>query len=419
MPYTAEIISVGTELLLGNIVNTDARDVSVALAQLGINVYFMTVVGDNPARVEAAVAQAKTRADIIITTGGLGPTYDDLTKQTVAAAFGKELVLNEDEAEKIREFFRDRDIAFTDNNLRQAYLPQGCTIFDNGRGTAPGCAFEADGKHVLMLPGPPRECRAMIESGLVPYLKSLAGEELFSQNIHIFGIGESAVETKFRDLMEQSVNPTLAPYAKDGETLLRITARAESQMAADAMIAPMLALVRETLGDKIYGIDTSTLENTVVMHLRERGLTISSAESCTGGLFATRITEVPGASRVFRGGVTAYTNDAKMTLVGVPRELISQFGVVSQEISESLASCIRDRLEADLGIGVTGVAGPGPDDEGNPEGRVYVSLAAPDGVWTRKLDLYYDRERIRAMAASHAFDMARRWLTGQPVLGEV
>ncbi|MDR0904593.1 MAG: competence/damage-inducible protein A [Oscillospiraceae bacterium] len=412
MPYTAEIIAVGTELLLGNIVNTDARDVSVALAQLGINVFFHTVVGDNPARVKAAVALAKTRADIIITTGGLGPTYDDLTKQTVAEAFGKALVFNEAEAEKIRAFFHDRNLEITENNFAQAYLPEGCVIFDNGVGTAPGCAFEAEGKRILMLPGPPRECRAMIESGLVPYLKTLAGEEIFSHNIHIFGMGESAVETRFRGVMERSVNPTLAPYAKDGETMLRVTARAENQAAADALMSPVIDLVRAELGDLIYGIDTDTLENTVVTLLRERGLTLAAAESCTGGLLAKRVTDVPGASRVFRGGVTAYTNAVKTALVGVPAELIETYGVVSEQIAQSLAENIRERLGADLGIGITGVAGPGADETGNPEGRVFVALAARDGTWTRKLDLYYDRERIRAMAASHALDMARRYLTG-------
>jgi len=411
--YTAEILGVGTELLLGNIVNTDARDVSLALAQLGINVFFHTVVGDNPVRVKAAIALAKTRADIIITTGGLGPTYDDLTKQTVAEAFGKNLVFNEGEAAKIRRFFTERDIEFTDNNFQQAYLPEDCVIFDNGVGTASGCAFEAEGKHVLMLPGPPRECRAMIQSGLIPYLRKLAGEEIFSHNIHIFGLGESAVEMKFRDIMEKSTNPTLAPYAKDGETMLRVTAHATSKEVADELMAPMIAMVRETLGDLVYGIDTNTLENTVVTHLQRLGKTIALAESCTGGLLATRITDVPGASRIFLGGVTAYTNAVKTSLVDIPAELIARHGVVSAEIAQALAANIRAKLGSDLGVGITGVAGPGPDSEGNPEGLVYIALATQDGVEVRELNLYYDRERIRAASASHALDMCRRHLEKQ------
>ncbi|MDR0839236.1 MAG: competence/damage-inducible protein A [Oscillospiraceae bacterium] len=414
MAYIAEIIGVGTELLLGNIANTDAKDVSQALSGLGINVYFHTVVGDNPERVKLAVGIAKERADIIITTGGLGPTYDDLTKQTLAEAFGKKLIFNEDEAEKIRGFFRDRlgNVEMTENNLQQAMLPEGCVIFGNGMGTAPGCAFEAEGKHVLMLPGPPGECRAMIESGLVPYLKKLSGDEIFSHNIHIFGMSESSVEARLRELMTRSENPTLAPYAKDGEVMLRATARAATREGAEALLRPMIEAVRETLGDLIYGIDTDSLENTVVTALRERGMTIAVAESCTGGLLAKRITDIPGASKVFLGGVTAYTNEAKIALVGVPRETVEKYGAVSVETAEALARGARSMLGADIGIGITGVAGPGADERGNPEGRVFVTLATSDGVFTRSPELYYDRERIRVAAASNALDMARRFLAG-------
>ncbi|MDR2421513.1 MAG: competence/damage-inducible protein A [Oscillospiraceae bacterium] len=417
MAYIAEIIGVGTELLLGNIVNTDARDVSVALSRLGINVYFHTVVGDNPERLKQAVAVARSRADILITTGGLGPTYDDLTKQTLAEAFGKKLIFDEDEAEKIRGFFRDRlgRLEITENNFRQAMLPEGCVVFDNGCGTAPGCAFESDGKHVLMLPGPPRECRAMIESGMIPYLKRLAGDEIFSHNIHIFGLGESAAEAKLRDIMERSSNPTLAPYAKDAETMLRVTARAESREAADALMLPVIEHVKATLGDAVYGVDTDSLENTVISLLRGRGMTIAAAESCTGGLLAKRLTDIPGASRAFLGGITAYTNEAKTALAGAPVETVERYGAVSRETAEALARGARERLRADLGIGITGVAGPGADDVGNPEGRVFISLSSADALVTRALDLYYDRERIRIAAASHALDMARRYLTGVPV----
>ncbi|MDR0445450.1 MAG: competence/damage-inducible protein A [Oscillospiraceae bacterium] len=414
MAYIAEIIGVGTELLLGNIVNTDARDVSQALSRLGINVYFHTVVGDNPERLKQAVAIARARADIIITTGGLGPTYDDLTKQTLAEAFGKQLLFDEKEAEKIRGFFRDRlgHLQITENNFRQAMLPEGCVVFDNGCGTAPGCAFESDGKHVLMLPGPPRECRAMIESGMLPYLKRLAGDEIYSRNIHVFGLGESAVEARLRDIMESSSNPTLAPYAKDAETTLRVTARAKSREDADALMNPIIEHVKKTLGDIVYGVDTDSLENTVISLLRDSGGTLAVAESCTGGLLAKRLTDIPGASRVFLGGITAYSDDAKIALVGVPRETLEAHGAVSRETAEALALGAREKLRAGLGIGITGVAGPGADEHGNPEGRVFISLSAEGTLVTRSLDLYYDRERIRIASASHALDMARRHLTG-------
>ena len=417
MTHIAEIIGVGTELLLGNTVNTDAQDVSIALSSLGINVFFHTVVGDNPERVKQAVAIAKTRADIIITTGGLGPTYDDLTKQTIAEAFGKSMVFHEEEAEKIRAFFANRHgaSAMTENNLRQALFPEDCVIFDNGSGTAPGCAFEAEGKHVLMLPGPPRECRAMIETGLVPYLKKLSGDEIFSKNIHIYGMGESSVEAKLAEVMEKSENPTLAPYAKEGEVMLRVTSRAKTHAEAEAMMEPMIQHVRETLGDVIYGIDTDSLEKTVVSLLRERKSTLAAAESCTGGLFAKRITDVVGASKVFLGGVTAYSNGAKIALASVPAEIISTYGAVSRETAEALASGVRAALEADIAVGITGVAGPGPDDKGNPEGRVFVALATADGVFVRKHDSFVGRERIRVAASSSAFDMIRRYITGLPI----
>ena len=287
MEHIAEIIAVGTELLLGNTVNSDAQDVSLVLSEMGINVFFHTVVGDNPERLKQAVDIAKNRADIIITTGGLGPTYDDLTKQTLAEAFGRKLIFHADVAEQIREYFEKRlhGMKMTENNFRQAEFPEGSVILPNSVGTAPGCAFEAGGKHVLMLPGPPRECRVMLQSGVMPYLKKLSDSEIRSHNIHIFGLGESVVEDMLRDLMENLRNPTLAPYAKDGEVLLRVTAKAGSQEEADNLMAPVLSRVRETLGDVIYGIDTDSLENTVAGLLSEHGLTIATAESCTGLTF--------------------------------------------------------------------------------------------------------------------------------------
>ena len=301
MSLTAEILSVGTELLLGNTANTDAQDVSKTLSELGINVYCHTVVGDNPKRVKEAVAAAKSRADIIITTGGLGPTYDDLTKQTVAEAFGKKLIFHEEEFDKIKEKYGAvlYGMKMPENNIAQAYLPEGCTILENICGTAPGCVFEADGKTVIMLPGPPRECRAMLETGVKPYLSKRSGQIILSHNIHVFGLGESAVEMKLRDVMEKMENPTLAPYAKDGEVMLRLTARASSVQEAENMMAPVLLKVRETMGDIIYGVDTNTLENTVVSLLKEKGFTVSAAESCTGGLLSKRITDIPGSSQVF------------------------------------------------------------------------------------------------------------------------
>ncbi|MEL4107041.1 competence/damage-inducible protein A [Oscillospiraceae bacterium WX1] len=417
MAYTAEIISVGTELLLGSIANTDAQDVSQALSEIGINVFFHTVVGDNPERVKQAVAIAKDRADIIITTGGLGPTCDDLTKQTLADAFGKKLLFNENEAAKIRAYFETRlkNMEMTENNFQQAYLPENCVIFDNGCGTAPGCAFEAEGTHVLMLPGPPRECRAMLKNCAIPYLKALSDAEIHSHNIHIFGQGESTVESRLRDMMLEMNNPTLAPYAKDSEVLLRLTAKAASKDAAEAMLAPVLEKLRGILGDIIYGVDTDSLERTVISLLTEKNTTLSAAESCTGGLLAKRLTDIPGASRVFFGGVTTYATASKTSVLGVDASLIEEKGVASKNVAEQMAIRVKTLFGTDLGIGITGIAGPDGDGSGLDVGTVFVALAAPGGVFTRSLTLYPDRDRTRTTAASHALDMLRRYLTGLPV----
>ena len=417
MTYTAEIIAVGTELLLGNTVNTDAQDVSVLLSELGINVYYHTVVGDNPLRLKQAVDIAKNRADIIITTGGLGPTYDDLTKQTLSEAFGKKLVFHEDIARDLREYFEKRlpNMAMTENNLRQAEFPDGCLILPNSVGTAPGCAFEADGKHVLMLPGPPHECREMLKTGAAPYLRKLSGLEIRSHNINIFGIGESAVEDKLRVLMESLQNPTLAPYAKIGEVMLRLTAKAASADEAEALMAPVLCRVRETLGDYIYGVDAASLENAASELLTRHRMTLSAAESCTGGLFAKRITDIPGASGVFKGGVVAYTNEAKIALLGISPKLLQEKGAVSREAALAMAESARDKFGADIGIGITGLAGPDGDESGVAPGTTFVALRTADAAYCRNPVFYRDRVRNRTMAASHALDMIRRLMTGLEV----
>ena len=411
--YTAEIIAVGTELLLGGTANTDAQDVSKLLSKLGINVFFHTVVGDNPVRMKQAVEIAKGRADIIITTGGLGPTFDDVTKQTLAEAFGKKLVFNEDVAEKIRGFFEKRlpNTKMPENNLRQAELPEGCEIFDNGVGTAPGCAFQADGKHIIMLPGPPRECRAMLESCVEPYLRKLSESEIHSHNIHIFGMGESAVEEKLSDLMQSLTNPTLAPYAKDGEVMLRLTAKAETRQQADELMKPILEQVKETLGDIIYGIDTDSLENTVINLLKEHNLTLATAESCTGGLLSKRLTDIPGASKVYLGGVVAYSEQSKTELLGVDAELIKEHGVVSREVAIAMADGARQNLGADLAIAITGIAGPDTDSSGKEPGTAFIALTSKDVSICNQPRLFYDRERIRIGAANNALDMVRRLLS--------
>ena len=419
MPHTAELIAVGTELLLGQIANTDAQMISRTLSELGINVYYHTVVGDNPARLQAAVEIARTRADLIITTGGLGPTCDDLTKNVLARTFGRSLVFDPDSAQRIRNYFDSVGKEMTENNLQQAWLPEGCTILTNDWGTAPGCAFQSDGVTVIMLPGPPRECVAMLRHRVAPYLASLSDGVIVSRTLKLFGIGESAMEARLRDRMNAMTNPTLAPYAKEGECELRLTAKAPTQAQAEEMLDPVQKDLEGEFGDLIYGVDVKTLEERVSTLLREQYLTLSSAESCTGGLVAKRMTDLPGASSVFKGGVVSYTSEMKHRVLGVSQELLDRYGAVSPQVAQAMALGARQVCGSDLAVALTGVAGPDPDDRGNPVGLVYVALTDGARTWVRETHNALGRGRIRNMAAHTALDMVRRYLTGAPLPGKV
>jgi len=410
--YNTEILSVGTELLLGHVTNTDARDVSELLSKIGVNVRWHTVVGDNPLRLRECVEIAKSRADVIITTGGLGPTCDDLTKKVLAEAFGLPLVRNEAEYKGLYDYIRP-DRVFTPNNFAQADLPEGCTVFHNNWGTAPGCAFEAQGKIVVMMPGPPGECVPMFRTCAIPYLRKLSDEQIVSHSLRIFGMGESTVDQIFRDEMNAMTNPSMAPYAKECDCLLQVTAKAKSEREAEAMIRPVMAHVREKLGDVVYGEDVETLEEAVLQLLRQRPATFAAAESCTGGDVARRFTELPGASAFFLGGVVSYTNGVKAGVLGVDPALIEKKGAVSYEVAKAMAERVRAITGADIGLGVTGLAGP--DGDGVHEvGTVFVSMAVEGKTWVRELHLgaFRTRSFIRRMAGNHLFDMMRRWLTG-------
>ena len=416
--YNAEILSVGTEILLGRTVNTDARDISLMLSEIGINVKYHTVVGDNPERLAQCIDIARKRADIIISTGGLGPTCDDLTKQTLAKAFGLELIMNEDEKLCLYDYLTNKGYSkeMTENNLGQAMLPEGCTVFHNNWGTAPGCAFEKDGTIVLMLPGPPKECNAMFRTCAMPYLRSLSDEQIVSHSVRVFGMSESAMDQLFRDEMNAMTNPTMAPYAKEADCLLQITAKAKSLDEAEAMIQPVIKHVCDVLGDIVFGIDVNCVEERVFELLKERGMTFSAAESCTGGELAKRFTDIPGASEFFLGGVTTYTNGAKSKLLGIDPKLIEEKGAVSYEVAKEMAERVRALLGADMGVGVTGLAGP--DGDGVHEvGTVFVSLATKDGAFVKELHLGTKRTRsyIRRVSGNFVFDMMRRYMSGLPI----
>lgn len=419
MKRSAEIIAVGTELLLGNIANTDAKMLSQQLSELGIDVFHHTVVGDNPDRLRAVLSIARERADIIITTGGLGPTCDDLTKQTISQFFGKELVLHEDILSDLKSFFLKLDPmhSMPENNIAQAMLPAGCTVLHNSCGTAPGCAFESDGTVVIMLPGPPHECRTMWDTGAKPFLEKLSDSIIRSRNIMIFGRGESSVEEQLRPMMLSMENPTVAPYASDGIIRLRVTAKAKTSAAADAMLQPVVDELCSILGSHVFGVDIDNLEHAVVTSLRKRGMTIACAESCTGGLVSKRITDVAGCSDVYLGGVTAYHNNIKAALLGVQKDTLELFGAVSKETALEMAQGARRITGADIAISTTGIAGPAGGTAEKPVGTVYIALSTPDGDFCRLINASGNRERIRITSSNHALDMARRYLTGLNVEG--
>ena len=414
MSHTAEIIAVGTELLLGNIANTNAQTLSQSLSTLGINVFWHTVVGDNPERLAEAVEVARHRADILITTGGLGPTYDDLTKQTICAAFGRKLVFHPDILEDIRDFYaKNLHAPMPENNRQQAELPEGCTIFDNPVGTAPGCAFEAGGVHVLMLPGPPHEMETMLHRWVEPYLRTLSKEVIVSHDIMTFGLGESYVDQLLHEKMSHMGNPTLATYAKPCEVRLRATAKADSAQAAEAMLSPVVEQVREALGEYVYGVDVKDLAQVCMEELLKKHLTLATAESCTGGLVARRITALPGASKVYRGGVVSYWTEVKAAVLGVPQKTLDTYGAVSEQTARAMAEGARKITGAEVAVSVTGVAGPDPDERNNPVGLVFIGLATPEGTFCRRTESgRRRRDRIQDLAANHALDMVRRYLTG-------
>ena len=404
----AELIAVGTEILLGDIVNTDAQVISQGLSELGINVFYQTVVGDNPARLRHVIETARDRADIIITTGGLGPTLDDLTKATLATVFGRKMALHQPSLDRIKDFFQTIGREMTPNNEKQAWLPEGCTVFVNEWGTAPGCAFEAYGKHVLMLPGPPRECNPMWKECAMPYLYKLAGGCIVSRNVRVFGLGESNMETILHDIMEKSTNPTIAPYAKTSECFARVTAKADTPEECEKLLEPVVEKICGLLGDDVYGVDVDSLEQVVGDGLRERGMTLAVAESCTGGLLSKRITDVPGCSDYYLGGVCSYANEVKMKVLGVKKETLDTVGAVSPEVAEQMAEGVAKALGADVGVGITGVAGPGGGTDEKPVGLVYISIWYNGQHYTRKMKSTNGRDRVRMQAASTALDMIRR-----------
>lgn len=413
----AEIISVGTELLLGHTVNTDTVFVARELSAIGINLLFSCIVGDNPERLRVTVEQALERSDLVITTGGLGPTDDDLTKETVARAAGVRLVLDAGSLKRLEAYFSGRSMS--GNQVRQAMLPEGCTVFANDRGTAPGCGFRtAGGKLVVMLPGPPSELVPMLKGQAIPFLMGMGEGIIRSKMIRTFGIGEGAAAEKLADLTGNA-NPTVATYASDTEMFVRVTAKAATSEEAERMCVPVVKTVRERLGDVVYGIDVDNLESVVVQELMRRDLCLSTAESCTGGLLAKRLTDIPGASSVFHMGVVTYANEIKALLLDVPEMMLREYGAVSEPVARAMAEGIRRRFGRGLGVGITGVAGPAGGTPEKPVGLIYLALSDGRSTWVRRMNppaRVHGRSWLRERAVSNALDMVRRYLLELPML---
>lgn len=415
----AEILSIGTELLLGHVVNTDAAFLSRELAVLGIDVLHVSTVGDNPGRLADTLRTALSRSDLVVTSGGLGPTEDDLTKKTIADVLGVPLVLHEPTVARLKEYFGTRPIS--SNQVLQAWLPEGCEVIANAVGTAPGClATTKDGKQVLMLPGPPRELEPMFRDGAAPLLARRSGRCIVSHMVRTFNESEGTAALKLDELCRKA-NPTVATYIGAGnETFVRVTAAAASRDQALALAAPVVAEVERRLGDVVYGVDVDNLEQAVVQELARRHETVATAESCTGGLLAKRITDIPGASAVFGTGLVTYENAAKTRLLGVPEDLLARVGAVSEEVARAMAEGVRKGSGATYGIGITGVAGPDGGTPEKPVGLVWIALATPQATFAHALrpqGRYPGRAFLRHRSASQALDMLRRHLAGLPVPG--
>lgn len=406
-----EIISIGTEILLGQIVNTNARDISRLLSELGMNVYYTTVVGDNPERLKEALEVACKRADGIITTGGLGPTEDDLSKETIAEFCGLKCVTHKESKRRLLDYFEKQGKYMPQNNLKQADMPEGCIVLKNDFGTAPGAIIESDKATIIMLPGPPSEMKPMLLNEVRPYLEKFADGVIRSKVLHVFGIGESAAEEKVKSLIDNQTNPTIAPYAKTGETEFRVTAKAKNPRDAEALLKPTLDKLYGLLGDYIYaeGEDAS-LQKTVVSLLCEHKKTVTFAESCTGGLLAKKITDVPGSSECFNCSYVTYSNGQKEKILGVSRRTLDEYGAVSPQTALEMCRGAKNVSGADIAISVTGIAGPGGGTPDKPVGLVYIGICT-DSVWeSKKLILNGSRQNVRERTSLYALDAVRRIL---------
>lgn len=408
---TAEIICVGTELLLGNIVNTNAAFLSEKLAYLGINCYFQTVVGDNRDRLLSVINAALSRADILIFSGGLGPTEDDLTKETVAEALGKKLIRDKWAEQEIADYFALRGRVPTDNNWKQADVIEGCEILYNKNGTAPGIFVSEGEKTVILLPGPPLELKSMFTDSVMPKLQQKCGQVFYSQTVKIVGPGESSVETQILDMLNTQENPTIAPYAKTGEVHLRVTARAKDEKEAREKTAPVVEELYRRFGKAVYTTDADeTLEMALTKLLIKKKYTMTTAESCTGGMIAARMVNAPGVSAVLKSGFITYANEAKEELLGVSHDTLEKFGAVSRETAEEMAEGAVKAAHTDAAVAVTGIAGPDGGTKEKPVGLVYIGVNVRGNVEVREYHFSGSRQKIRESVTAAALTFLREKL---------
>ncbi len=405
------ILTIGTEILFGQITNTNTVYLSQQLNHLGYDVMYHLTVGDNPQRVKKLIVDAFKEVDLILTTGGLGPTQDDLTKEMICEVFGDELVLHEPSMRALEDNFAKRGYVMTENNIKQAYMPSRAVVLDNDAGTAPGFALEKDGKIIISMPGPPREMKRMFELKVLPFLKSKQDSVIAYRLIKFMGIGESALETELLEFIDGQTDPTLATYAKEGESYLRIASKRATEEEAMAAVDEMLAKVKAKLGKYIYSCDNEEFVDVVVKKLMENGLSLSSAESCTGGMFAQTITDVPGVSSVFDRGIVTYSNQAKMEELGVRPETLERYGAVSEETAVEMARGLQRVSGSDLCIAVTGIAGPGGGTEEKPVGLVYICLVYGDKCVPKKVvQRNVGRKAIRERTVLNMLSMVYKML---------
>ena len=409
---TVELVCVGTEILLGNIVNTNAAYLAEQCAMLGLSCYHQSVVGDNEQRMEETIRRAVSRSDIVILSGGLGPTKDDLTKEVTARVFDMELLEDPHTRARIQEYFdQNHRGQITENNWKQAQVPEGAMVIDNYNGTAPGLILQKDGKTAILLPGPPNELKPMFERDIRPFLNRLEPEGIYSKMVKICGFGESKVESMITDILESQTNPTIAPYAKTGEVHLRITAKAINEETADEMMEPMMEELYRRFGSQIFTTEEAvTLEETIVELLKEKGKTVTTAESCTGGLVAGRLLNLPGASSIYMEGYITYSNEAKEKLLGVSHVTLEQYGAVSKETACEMAEGAAKAAGADLAISVTGIAGPDGGTKEKPVGLVYVGCYADGEARAYEFHFTGNRAKNRESTVAKALTILREAL---------